>query len=275
MKNFYEILGVQENASAEDIKKAYRKLAVQYHPDKNPGDKEAEEKFKSIADAYDTIGDESKRAKYDHQRKFGNTNQQQGPGFDFFRDAMFSQGWSGAFDEMFGGGGVRKGSDIMAQVAINMKEAYTGTSRDINLNGKTYKISIKKGVQNGQKLRLKGLGQPHPFNPSLSRGDLIIVINVLMDEAFIRRGDDLYVDVPIHVYKMLAGGMVEIPTPEGTLLHEIKPNNGNSIVIAGCGMPLYDSDRKGNLIVKLHPTFPNNLSEEEKELINKLGAYAK
>jgi curved DNA-binding protein len=189
---------------------------------------------------------------------------------------MFSQGWSGAFDEMFGGGGMRKGSDVMAQVSVNMKEAYTGTTRDINLGGKTYKISIKRGVQNGQKLRLRGLGQPHPFNPSLSRGDLIIVITVLMDDSFIRRGDDLFVDVPVHVYKILAGGIIEIPTPEGTLMYELKPNNGNnSIVIAGCGMPFYDSDRKGNLVVKLHPTFPNTLTENEKDLIVKLSAYAK
>jgi len=273
MKNLYEILGVEEAATSDEIKKAYRKLAVQYHPDKNPDNKEAEERFKSIADAYDILGDENKRKKYDHQRKFG--GQQNDQGFDFFRDAMFSQGWSGAFDHMFGGGGVRKGPDIMAQVAVNMKEAYTGTSRDINIGGKTYKISIKRGVQNGQKLRLKGLGQPHPFNSSFSRGDLIIIVTVLMDDSFIRRGDDLYVDLSVHVYRMLSGGMIEIPTPEGTLVYDLKPNVGTSIVISGCGMPLYDSDQKGNLIVKLHPIFPGTLSTEEKELINKLSTYAK
>jgi curved DNA-binding protein len=272
MKNFYEVLEVQETASSDEIKKAYRKLALQYHPDKNPDNKEAEEKFKSIADAYETLGDDNKRRKYDHQRKFG---QQQDPGFDFFRDTMFSQGWSGAFDQMFGGSGARKGPDIMAQVAISMKEAYTGTSRDFNISGKIYKITIKKGVQNGQKLRLKGLGQPHPFNPSLSRGDLIVVVTVLMDDSFIRRGDDLYVDVPVHIYKILAGGMIEIPTPEGTLVHDLKPGNGSSVVINGCGMPLYDSESKGNLIVKLQPVFPSTTSAEERELINKLSVYAK
>ena len=189
---------------------------------------------------------------------------------------MFSQGWSGAFDQLFGGGGIRKGNDIFAQVSINMKEAYTGTTRDIILSGKTYKITVKKGIQNGQKLRLKGLGQPHPINPSLARGDLIIIITVLMDGEFIRRGDDLFIDMSVHVYKLLAGGFIEIPTPEGTLVHELKNvSNSTSIVIPGCGMPMYDSDKKGNLIVKLHPVFPEKLTSEEEDLIKKLSAYAK
>jgi len=272
MKNFYDILGVQEEASPDDIKKAYRKLAVQYHPDKNPDNKQAEETFKSIADAYDTLGDEAKRAKYDHQRKFKHSDNHH----EFFMNEMFSQGWSGAFDQMFGSNGVKKGSDIVAQITVNMKEAYTGTTRDISLNGKIYKISIKKGVQNGQKLRLKGLGQAHPFNENLAKGDLIIIITVLMDDSFIRRGNDLFVDISVHVYKLLAGGLIEIPTPEGTLVHELKPiTNNSSVVLPGCGMPMYDSDRKGNLIAKLHPIFPQMLTEDESELIKKLSEYAK
>jgi curved DNA-binding protein len=273
MKNFYEILGVQENATADEIKKAYRKLAVQYHPDKNPDDKQAEERFKSIADAYDTLGDEQKRAKYDRQRNF----QGQDNLHEFFMNNMFSNGWSGAFDQMFGSDGIKKGADIMAQVTVTMKEAYTGTTRDINLQGKVYKITIKKGVETGQKLRLKGLGQPHPYNSSLSRGDLIIVVTVLMDDAFIRRGADLFVDLSVHVYKLLAGGFIEVPTPEGTLVHELKPQRGviSSVIIPGCGMPFYDNDRKGNLVIKLHPTFPASVTGEEAELIKKLSEYEK
>ena len=271
MKNFYEVLGVNENTAADDIKKAYRKLAVQYHPDKNPGNKEAEDKFKRIAEAYDTLGDESKKAQYDRSRnrKSGNDN------FSFMYDTVFTNGWSQAFDDIYGGNGVKKGPDYIVQVTITMKEAYSGTSKEIIIDGKTYKVNIKKGVETGQKLRIKGLGHPHPFNSSLSKGDLIIVPTVLMDECFIRRGADLFVDVTAHIYTILSGGYIEVPTPEGSLMHPIQSMTTGTVMIPNCGMPYYDSDKKGNLMVKIHPSFPKEISEDEKMLIQQLKIYEK
>ena len=269
MKNFYEVLGVNETAAADDIKKAYRKLAVQYHPDKNPGNKEAEDKFKQIAEAYDTLGDESKKAQYDRSRRFSDDN------FSFMYDTVFTNGWSQAFDDIYGGGGVKKGPDYIVQVTITMKEAYSGTSKEITIDGKTYKVNIKKGVETGQKLRIKGLGHPHPFNSSLSRGDLIIIPTVLMDDRFIRRGADLFVDATVHIYTILSGGYIEVPTPEGSLMQAIQPMTTGTIMIPNCGMPYYDSDKKGNLMVKIHSFFPKEVSEDEKRLIEQLKTYEK
>ena len=266
MKNFYETLGVKEGSTQDEIKKAYRKLAVQYHPDKNP---EGGEKFKEISEAYEVLGDENKRSQYDRSRRFSDDN------FSFMYDTVFTQGWSSAFDDIYGGNGVKKGPDFIVQVTLTMKEAYTGTSRDVTVNGKTYKVNIKKGVDSGQKLRIKGLGHAHPFNSNLSKGDLIIIPTVLMDERFIRRGADLFIDVPVHIYTILAGGKIELPTPEGSMIHDIQPMSTGTVMIPGCGMPYYDSDRKGNLMVKIHPTYPKNVSDEEKTIIQKLKEYEK
>lgn len=264
MKNFYETLGVKEGSTQDEIKKAYRKLAVQYHPDKNP---EGGEKFKEISEAYEVLGDENKRSQYDRSRRFSDDN------FSFMYDTVFTQGWSNAFDDIYGGNGVKKGPDYVVQVTITMKEAYSGTSKEISVNGKTYKINIKKGVETGQKLRIKGLGHPHPFNSTLANGDLIIMPTVLMDERFIRRGADLFVDVTAHIYTILSGGDIEVPTPEGSLMYTILPMTTGTIMIPKCGMPYYDSDRKGNLMVKIHPFFPTEISEDEKSLIQQLKTY--
>jgi curved DNA-binding protein len=269
MKNFYEILGVEKGASQDDIKKAYRSLAIKYHPDKNPGDTVAEDKFKQISEAYDTLGDEAKRAKYDHSGH----RMQYADNFDFIKDTMFSQGWSQAFDEIYGSQGVKKGPDIIVQVTLTMQEAYTGTSKDIQINGKSYKINIKKGVETGQKLRIRGLGYPHPYNSALNKGDLIIIPTVLMDDRFIRRGADLFIDLSVHVYTIMAGGPIEIPTPEGSLMHTIDPMTEGTIVVTGCGMPYYDSDKKGNLMVKIRPVFPKQITLDERDIIEKLRKY--
>jgi curved DNA-binding protein len=271
MKNFYDILGVEKGASQEDIKKAYRKLAVQYHPDKNPDDKQAEEKFKAVSEAYEVLGDEAKRTKYDNIG-YGNRYD---PSFDFIKDTMFSQGWSQAFNDIYGSNGVKKGPDVIVQVTLTMKEAYTGTSKDITVSGKTYKINIKKGVESNQKLRIRGLGHPHPFNSTLNKGDLIIIPTVLMDERFIRRGADLFIDIPVHIYTILAGGSIEVPTPEGSLMQAISPMTTGTIAIPNCGMPYYDSERKGNLMVKIHPLFPKDVTADEMHLIQQLKAYEK
>lgn len=274
--NYYELLGVENSATADDIKKAYRKLALQYHPDKNPDNKEAEDKFKAIAEAYDVLSDSNKRSRYDIQLNGGGNFYDEGNVNDWIRNHFYNGGnWSNDFDAMFGNR-TQKGPDIAVQITITMKDAYTGTTKEINISGKTYKISIKKGVNNGQKLRIKGIGHPHPFNSNLERGDLIIIVNVLMDERFIRRNADLYTDVSVHIYTMLAGGKIELPTPEGSLIHEIEScKNNTTVVIPNCGMPYYDSDRKGNLIVKLHPIFPANVTEDELQLFNKLKTFIK
>ena len=270
--NYYETLGVERGASADDIKKAYRKLAMQYHPDTNQGDSAAEAKFKNIAEAYDVLGNTEKRAKYDRggdRSNFYDNHQDFNFSFDFTNGT-----WSDMFDQTFGN--TKRGPDTVLQMTITMKESYTGAVKEIQIDGKRYRISIKRGVENGQKLRIKGLGRPHPFIQSAERGDLLILVAILNDENFIRRGADLYTTANIHVYKLMAGGKINIPTPEGDLVYNLEPGHGNkTICLNGCGMPHYDSDSKGNLFAKINVIFPIQYTEQELELISKLSENVK
>jgi curved DNA-binding protein len=260
----YSTLGLDETATQDDIKKAYRKLAMQYHPDTNAGDKNAEEQFKQIAEAYSTLGDSQKKVQYDSMRSASAFHEN----FNFSFDHTT---WSQAFDQTFGSRGQKRGQDVVLSATIDMKEAYTGTIREFQLGDKRYKISIKRGVENGQKLRIRGKGNKHPLNPNSENGDLIIVVTVLNDGTFIRRGQDLYIDMNVHIYKLLAGGQINIPTPEGDLIYEIERGHGlDSIILQGCGMPYYDSDKKGNLIVKLNAIFPKQYTQEELEIFETL-----
>ena len=157
-----------------------------------------------------------------------------------------------------------------------MKESYTGTVKEIQIENKRYKISIKRGVTDGQKLRIKGLGRPHPFIQNAERGDLLIFVSILNDENFIRRGVDLYTSANVHVYKLIAGGKINIPTPEGDLVYNLEPGHGNkTICLNGCGMPYYDSDKKGNLFIKINTMFPAQYTGQELEIISKLSEYIK
>jgi curved DNA-binding protein len=269
--NYYETLGVEKSANVDDIKKAYRKLAMQYHPDTNQGDAAAEEKFKSIAEAYEVLSNSEKRARYDRGNRSNFYDNQQDFNFSF----DFTNGsWSDQFDQTFGN--TKKGPDTVLQMTITMKESYTGTVKEIQIGDKRYKISIKRGVTDGQKLRIKGLGRPHPFVQTAEKGDLLIFVSILNDENFIRRGADLYTSANIHVYKLITGGKINIPTPEGDLVYNLEPGNGNkTICVNGCGMPYYDSAKKGNLFIKINTIFPAQYTEQELEIISKLSEYIK
>jgi curved DNA-binding protein len=298
-KDYYKILGVDKKASQADIKKAYRKLAVQYHPDKNVGNKEAEEKFKQINEANEVLGDPEKRKKYDELGE--NWNQYQQPGNDWsgggqqgrryqyegdFSDIFGRDGggFSDFFDAFFGKGTGRntggrrsqadaqyKGQDFEAELGITLEEAHHGTSRVIQVGDEKLRITIKPGVYDGQLLRVKGKGGEGSNNKS--RGDLYARIKILAHAIFTRKNDDLYATQNIDLSTAVLGGEVMVNTIGGTIKVTIPAGtqNGKTIRIKGKGMPVNDAaDKFGDLYLQLHVTIPTNLTEQEKQLFEQL-----
>lgn len=304
-KDYYKVLGVGKKATEADIKKAYRKLAQQYHPDKNPDNKIAPEKFKEINEAYEVLGDKDKRQKYD---QLGSNYQQWqqrgagGSGFDwspYMRQGggapgagprvdvndiggMFGQGgdFSDFFQNVFGqqGGGnpraqqrARRGRDVEQPISVTLEEAYTGVKRAMQRNGKKLEANIPAGVQTGSRVRLAGAGQPGSGSPN---GDLYLVIEVKPHPLLERKGDDLYAELPVDLYALTLGGEVRVPTPKGKeIVLTIPPEsaNGKQFRLSGQGMPhVGDPSHKGDLYVRLKAVLPQDLSEKEKSLFREL-----
>lgn len=295
-KDYYKILGVDKKASQAEIKKAYRALAKKYHPDKNKGNAEAEDKFKDISEAYEVLGDEEKRKQYDQLGANWRQFQQGGgqyyggqPGGGFqgsysagdFGD-MFGggSGFSDFFEQFFGGGaggfgagqrtggGARKGQDYQADMEISLQEAYTGTSRLINVNNQQLRIKTKPGVADGQALRIKGKGAPGAIP-----GDLYINVRVQPDPRFERHGDDLHTQLQLDVYTAVLGGEAEVNTMSGLLKLKIPEGtqNNKTLRLRSKGMPVYgQTDQYGDLYVKIEVSLPTNLSAKERELFAQL-----
>lgn len=295
-KDYYKVLGVERSATQDQIKKAYRKLAVKYHPDKNPGDKAAEEKFKEISEAYQVLGNEESRKKYDelgaNWKQYENMGYG-GQGFQGFDGQGFegfgSSGFSDFFDMFFGGhggggfdfgninfgGGGRgrtrtramKGQDLTASLDMTLREAYFGSQRMFKIGNDTIKISIKPGVKDGQTLRVKGKGHPG-FNGG-ENGDLLLQIHIAQDPVYQRDGDDLIRNINIDVYTAILGGKVEIDTMKGNVNVPIKPQtqNNSMLRLKGLGMPHYGKEGNGSLLLKVQLMLPNHFSEKELDLI--------
>ncbi len=255
-KDYYKVLGVSKSASAEDIKKAFRKLARRYHPDVNPGDKKSEEKFKEINEAYEVLSDVTKRRKYDTlgpnwQEQFGYPSAAGGRTSNFRGSTMDynSAGFSDFFEALFGrsSASTRKaGEDIEQRVEVTLQEAYSGGLRTFNIqstetcpvcrgtrvvagrsctncNGlgslarsKRIQVKIPAGVDNGSKIRVAGEGQPGSGGGP--RGDLFLVIGVKPDPLFERRGDDLFSEIDVDLVTAILGGEVAVATPDGRKL---------------------------------------------------------
>lgn len=288
-KDYYKVLGVERSATQSEIKKAYRKLAVKYHPDKNPGNKAAEEKFKEISEAYQVLGNEDSRKKYDelgaNWKQYENSGFG-GQGFQGFGGQGFSgSGFSDFFDMFFGGnggfdfsniggfGGARsrtrtmKGSDLSASVEMTLQEAYRGTERVFNVGNETIKIKIKPGVKDGQTLRVKGKGNPGVNGGA--NGDLLLTVVIPKDPVYQRNDDDLVRDVNVDIYTAILGGKIEIETMKGNVNVPIKPHTQNDSILRlkGLGMPHFAGEGTGALLLKVHLVLPEKFSDKELELI--------
>jgi curved DNA-binding protein len=304
--DYYKILGVNKNASADDIKKAYRKLARKLHPDLNPNDKEAHKKFQELNEANEVLSDPEKRVKYD---KYGE-NWKQGEEYEkaqqqyqqqrgqqqwggqrsqtFYTEGDFSdEDFSEFFHSMFGGGFSHrsggtdrrqkfKGADYQAELRLTLRQASRTHQQTLTINGKNVRITIPAGVANGQKIKLAGFGQPGQGNgPS---GDLYITFIIEEDRDFKRLGDDLYAEINVDLYTAVLGGDVMINTLEGQVKMNIKPGTqpGSKLRLKGKGFPVYKKeDRFGDLYVSLKVLLPINISTEEKELFTRLSKISK
>lgn len=293
-KDYYQVLGVDRKATAADIKKQYRKLALKYHPDKNQGNKTAEDQFKALSEAYEVLGDAEKRRKYDElgsnwkqyeQQGFGGasdfggwkTKGRQQPDFDEFYG---NTGFSDFFETFFGGGFGRqsarqqaqKGKDYQMETTLSLSEAFHGTERLVTLNNKKIRFPIKAGVRNGQLLRLKGKGYPGVNGGP--QGDLLIKVHLAKDEHWERDGDDLLKTIQVDVYTAILGGKVQVETFKGPVSIPIKPGTQNNrlLRLKEMGMPHYGKSSFGNLLLKVQLVLPEDMSDKELACIREAAA---
>jgi len=291
-KDYYNILGVNRNAEEKEIKKAYRKLARQHHPDVNPGDKAAEERFKDINEAYEVLSDPEKRHKYDRLGSSWQQWQHKGRdprGFDWSQ--WFSQAQPGGgrtrveyvdlsdfFQSIFGGMGAtqarpRRGQDYTQPVEITLEEAFRGTTRMIQKDGRRLEVKIPPGARTGSKVRMAGEGSPGMSGGA--SGDLYLEVTVLPHSTFERQGDDLNCDVPVSLYTAVLGGEVKVPTLSGDVMLKIPPGtqDGRTFRLRGKGMPsLRNPKKRGDLYARLRAQIPQKLSQQEKELFRELAS---
>jgi curved DNA-binding protein len=299
-KDYYQVLGVKRDASEKEIKSAFRKLARQYHPDVNPGDKSAEEKFKSVNEAYEVLSDAEKRKKYDAFGADWERYQQAGGqpgGFDYSQwqaqpgagggtryaspedlADLFGgeEGFSEFFSTLFGQGGrarpsgPRRGQDYEHPLRISFDEAFRGTGRTLQMDDKRIEAKIPAGVRTGSRVRLSGQGAPgQNGGPG---GDLYLAIEVEPDSRFERRGDDLYSDVPVDFFTAALGGEVRVPTPDGAAALKIpaRTQAGQTFRLRGKGMPALSGQGRGDLYARLKLVLPDNLTDDELNRLREL-----
>lgn len=297
--DYYNILGVSKNASADDIKKAYRQKARKLHPDLNPNDKEAHRKFQQLNEANEVLSDPEKRAKYDkygenwkHGEEYEKAQQQyqqqqhqwggQQGEQTFYTEGDFSDtDFSEFFHSMFGGGftqrGTRrtnrkyKGGDYQAELRLSLRQAMYTHQQTLNLDGKNIRITIPAGVTDGQKIKLAGYGQPGVNGGP--NGDLYITFVIEDDPEFKRLGNDLYTSVHVGLYTAVLGGEMTVNTLDGQVKMKVKPGTQPEakVRLKGKGFPVYKKDDQfGDLIVTMNVEVPKNLSSKEQELFVEL-----
>jgi curved DNA-binding protein len=287
--DYYKILGIAKKATEKDIKKAYRKLARQYHPDLNPNDKVAEKKFKEINEANEVLSHPENRKKYDqygkdwkHSEEFEKAKQQQQ--YQGSRQQQYSGGFddhdfSDFFESMFGGASSSqkrssarfRGQDFNAELQLNLKDVYTTHKRTLTINNKNIRITIPAGVDNGQVIKIKGHGAKGINNGP--NGDLYIKFAIVNNTSFKRDKANLYSTVDLDLYKALLGGDVTVNTFDGKVKLTVKPEtqNGTQIKLKGKGFPVYKKEGQfGDLYITYNIKTPKNLTQKEKELFTEL-----
>jgi curved DNA-binding protein len=293
-KDYYAVLGIDKTAGADHIKKAYRKLALKYHPDKNPGDKKAEERFKEITEAYAVLSDPEKRQQYD---QFGDTGfHQRFSQEDIFRNVdlgnifrefgLGGRGGDDIFSQLFGGAGghqgfsthqrprALKGQDYLMRLTIPFRQAVLGGERRVELDrdgqSEHLQVRIPAGVESGQKLRISGKGGASPTGgPS---GDLMLEIHVTSDVRFRREGSDLFTTVKVPFTGACLGTSVTVETLEEPKRIKVKPGmqSGSKIRLKGFGVPGRPGKHAGDLYALIEIAVPDELSNEQKKLLEQL-----
>jgi curved DNA-binding protein len=311
-KDYYKTLGVDKNASEDEIKKVYRQLALKYHPDRNPDDKSAEEKFKDINEAYQVLSDQEKRARYDqlgdaYSRWQGSGGAPGGFNWeDWYTtprrgatpsggvrvdmgdlDGILGGGFSEFFSSIFGGtagmgtdfdrgraprGRTRRSSQpaYQQQVSISLQEAYAGSTRLMDVDGRRLEVKIPAGARTGTRVRVPGVIQSIP---GTRQGDLYLIIEVGKDPRFQRKGNNLHTEVKVDLYTALLGGEAKVPTFSGNVMLKIPPGTqpDQTFRLSGRGMPkLKDPNENGDLLVRVKIQLPRDLTDRQKKLVEEL-----
>lgn len=290
--DYYKILGIDKRATEADIKKAYRKMARKYHPDVNPNDKTAEQKFKEVNEANEVLSNPENRKKYDaygenwkQGNAYANADQQRyqrpsGQGSSRGSNPFEGAGYSDFFESMFGAGGASrggrggvkfKGADLYAQLDLDIKDVYATHKRELNVNGKAIRITIPAGIKDEQTIKIPGYGGDG-LNGG-PKGDLQIQINVHNNTKFKIDNNDLHNTVEIDLYKAILGGDLIVDTFDGKAKLKVAPEtqNGTKVKLKGKGLPVYKKEGEfGDLYITYTIALPTNLTEKEKELFREL-----
>lgn len=288
--DYYKVLGISKNASENDIKKAYRKLARKYHPDLNPNDAEAEKKFKQINEANEVLSDAEKRKKYDqygkdwqHAEEFEKQKKarQSGGGFGgyTYSGGQSASDFSDFFESMFGGDTFRssrrttrfRGQDYNAELQLNLTDTLNTHKQTLTVNNKNIRITIPAGVEDGQTIKIPGHGGPG-LNKGPS-GDLYITFNIKNNTSFGRENANLYKTVDIPLTTAILGGEITIDTLSGKVKLKVKPgtSNGTKVKLKGKGLPKYKKEGQfGDFYVTYNVKIPSKLNEKQKDLFQQL-----
>ena len=310
-KDYYGILGVPPNADKKVVQQTFRNLARKYHPDLNPGNKESEEKFKTINEAYQVLSNAEQRKKYDELRAQYQQWQQSGgsrqgdfnwqnwsaqPGKDpnvqyanvedledlFGNESAYSDFFTSIFNQAgrnnrgknrSASSNPRRGRNVEYEVDLTLQEAFYGAERLLEIDGHRIQATIPPGVRTGSRVRLTGQGEPG--RNSGQAGDLYLFINILPNETFEREGDNLHLEVPIDIFTAIAGGETHIPTLERPLILKIPPrtNSGRSFRLRGKGMPhLGDAKTHGDMFARVRLVLPDPLTDQEVDSIRELAS---
>jgi curved DNA-binding protein len=288
--DYYKILGVEKNATQQEIRKAFRKQAKKYHPDINKDDPHAQEKFQAINEANEVLSDPEKRKKYDEygenwkhaqeyeaQRRNYDSQTRNNDRFGGYEYGKFASGddFSSFFEELFGSRFSRekrnsRGHDYQTTLSLTLRDILATHKQVINVAGKNIRITIPAGIADGQKIRLKGYGAPSP--DATSNGDLYITFNIEPDNIFTRKGNNLFTDIKIDLYTALLGGEAIVPTLEGNVRMQIKAGTlpDSKLRLRGKGVPEYKNENsRGDLIVNVKVEFPA-LNDRQKELLRQM-----
>jgi curved DNA-binding protein len=288
--DYYKILGVDKNATQEEIKKAYRKLARKHHPDLNPNDRNAKANFQQINEANEVLSDPEKRKKYDqygkdwqHAGQFEqaqqNRRQPQGSYRNRYEETEFDGDFSDFFESLFGGrartGRGRqvkyRGEDYRAELNLSLTDAYETHKQTLTVNGSNIRITIPAGIENGQTIKIAGHGGPG-INGG-PNGDLYITFIIANHPRFKRLGNDIVMKAELDLYTAVLGGEITLETLKGKVKLKIKPEtqNGTKVKLKGKGFPVYKKEGQfGDLYVTYSIVIPTNLTEKQKKLFTEL-----
>jgi curved DNA-binding protein len=288
--DYYKILGIDKNASQQDIKNGFRKLARKYHPDLNPNDKDAKKNFQQINEANEVLSDPVKRKKYDqygkdwqHAEEFEKAKQSQGhssySGGSGYSGPQTDGDFSDFFESMFGGSAGRsrsrqvkfRGEDYNAELHLELTDAYKTHKQTLTVNGKNIRITIPAGIENGQTIKITGHGgQGINGGPN---GDLYITFSIANNPKYKRLGNNLYATIDLDLYTAVLGAEITIDTLDGKVKLKVKPEtqNGTIIKLKGKGFPVYKNEGQfGDLFVTFVIKIPTNLSEKQKSIFTEL-----